>query len=103
METTHPVTTEKLEALCASIDADQAARYARHYPGLAPYKAHIHHGRRWVRVDIGNSGAYMIDQDGSILGIKAYGVPHPGHRYGTLDTIAEWFWGEYRAVRKVTR
>ncbi len=33
-------------------------------------------------------------------GIKAYGVIHRGHRYGTLDTIHEWDWSDYRAVRK---
>ena len=27
----------------------------------------------------------MIDQQGRIYGIKAYGVPHLGRFYGTLD------------------
>jgi len=48
-------------------------------------KTHIHIGRKWSRVDVGSSGRYMIDQQGRIFGIKAYGVPHLGHYYGTLD------------------
>ncbi len=49
-------------------------------------KVRIHKGRRWTRVDVGDSGRYMIDTDGRIYGIKAYGVPHLGHQYGTLDS-----------------
>ena len=48
-------------------------------------ETHIHKGRKWTRVDVGYSGRYMIDQAGRIFGIKAYGVPHLGHHYGTLD------------------
>ena len=48
-------------------------------------ETHIHYGRRWTRVDVGSSGRYMIDKDGTIYGVKAYGVPHKGHVYGTLD------------------
>ena len=48
-------------------------------------KTHIHIGRKWTRVDVGTSGRYMIDLEGRIFGIKAYGVPHLGHHYGTLD------------------
>ena len=45
----------------------------------------IHYGRKWIRVDVGYSGKYMIDAQGRIYGIKAYGVPNLGHYYGTLD------------------
>lgn len=48
-------------------------------------ETHTHQGRRWTRVDVGSSGRYMIDKDGKIFGIKAYGVPHYGYYYGTLD------------------
>jgi hypothetical protein len=57
-----------------------------------------------MRIDVGRpgmeSGKYMVDLDGTIYGIKAYGVPHLGHRYGTLDTIQEWDWSGYSAVRR---
>ena len=48
-------------------------------------ETHIHYGRKWIRVDVGSSGRYMIDQQGRIFGIKAYGVPHLGYYYGTLE------------------
>ena len=38
---------------------------------------------------------------GNIYGIKAYGVIHRGHFYGTLDTINDYDWSEYVA-RKLT-
>jgi len=90
---------EQVEAFRVLLEKDQAARYARDYPNVTPPRVKVHYGRRWIRVDVGDSGVYMIDQDGSIVGIKAYGVPHLGHRYGTLDTIHEWAWGEYKAWR----
>ena len=42
----------------------------------------------------------MIDADGQIFGIKAYGVIHKGHFYGTLDTIDLYDWSNYTAVKK---
>ena len=42
-------------------------------------------GRKYTKVDVGSSGRYMVDADGAIYGVKAYGVPHLGHRFGTLD------------------
>lgn len=60
-------------------------------------KTHVHQGKRWTRVDVGDSGRYMIDTDGTIYGIKAYGVPHKGHCYGTLDNPVNLGdqWGRY--------
>ena len=56
-------------------------------------------GRTYTRVDVGGSGKYMVvDATGEIFGIKAYGVIHRGHAYGTLDTIDAWDWSGYRAV-----
>ena len=55
----------------------------------------IRPGRKYVKIDIGREGAqhasgkYMIDMETEeIFGIKAYGVIHRGHRYGTLDNPA---------------
>jgi len=36
----------------------------------------------------------------SIYGIKAYGVIHRGHYYGTLDTIADYDWSDYTAFKR---
>lgn len=73
-------------------------------------KTSIKIGRVWARVDVGNSGKYMVAlmagitqhycrpvEVGDIVGIKAYGVPHFGHRFGSLDSIHEWDWRGYRA------
>jgi hypothetical protein len=66
----------------------------------------IHWGLKYAKVDVGSSGKYMVAlkdipaklvKRGEIVAIKAYGVPHLGHRYGTLDTIHEWDWRGYRA------
>jgi hypothetical protein len=59
-------------------------------------------GNVYTKVDVGPphnmSGRYMIDNEtGEIYGIKGYGKVHKGHRYGTLDTAGDWYWGGYRA------
>lgn len=64
------------------------------------YSVSIKPGKKYTKVDVGDSGKYMVvNETGDIFGIKAYGVIHFGHHYGTLDTINEWFWGGYTAYR----
>ncbi len=60
----------------------------------------IKEGKKYAKVDVGSSGKYMVDKEGNIWGIKAYGVIHKGHQYGTLNTIHDWAWGGYTAVKK---
>jgi len=62
-------------------------------------KVTIKPGKKYTKVDIGGSGRYMIDREGNIYGIKAYGVIHKGHSYGTLDTINQYYWGGYTAIK----
>ena len=58
-------------------------------------------GPKYTKVDIGRSGRFMVVNDtGEIFGIKAYGQVHKGHAYGTLDTTAEWYWGDYYPKRR---
>lgn len=53
-------------------------------------------GRKWTKVDVGSSGRYMVDPEGRIFGIKAYGVPHYGHYFGTLENPSQrCFMGRY--------
>jgi hypothetical protein len=57
-------------------------------------------GAKYTKIDRGPehnmSGFLMVDnQTGEIFGIKGYGRVHKGHRYGTLDTADQWYWGEY--------
>jgi len=57
-------------------------------------------GKKYTKVDIGRSGAYMIvDETSKIFGISAYGVIHRGHYYGTLDTINDYYWGNFGAYK----
>jgi len=64
-------------------------------------KVSIKEKKKYTYMDIGNSGRYMIDNaTGEIFGIKAYGVIHRGHFYGNLETIYQYFWGDYRAFKK---
>ena len=45
----------------------------------------IKQGKKWTKLDSQTSGMYMVNPQGEIYGIKAYGVPNFGHYYGTLD------------------
>lgn len=66
----------------------------------ADCQARVIHGKKYTKIDVGTSGKYMIvPETGVIHGIKAYGVIHPKHTYGTLDTIAQWNWGGYVAIK----
>ena len=93
---------DKLERFRALLEAQVQAEHYRKYTHAAPV-VRIKLGRRWTKIDVGTTGQmrgrYMVDQDGTIYGVKAYGVPHLGHRYGTLDEIESWNWGGYRAVK----
>jgi len=98
---------EKLEELKALIEKDKTDFYAKHYPditGLLLEKSitvNIRPGQKYIKIDIGSSGKYMVEGlTGNIYGIKAYGVIHRGHQYGTLDTINQYFWGDYTAQRR---
>ena len=62
-------------------------------------KVTIKEGNKYTKVDVGSSGKYMIDKEGNIFGIKGYGVIHRGYHFGTLDTINEYNWGNYRAYK----
>lgn len=105
---------DKLEAFRALVETDTRRRFAEDWErdkarGMN-YPLSIHEpqmvckvkiGRKYANVDVGASGAYMVEMaTGSIYSIKGYGVIHRGHYFGTLDTIAEWNWGGYRAVKR---
>jgi len=82
---------------------EQVERYKKDHPSLnAEFEARvsIHVGRKYTRVDIGTSGKYMVDKAGNIYGIKAYGVPHLSKHYGTLETVDQFYWGNYTAEKK---
>ncbi len=95
---------EKLQELAKLITEQRLAELNRLYPGGVDWTkeatARVKPGAKYTKIDVGSSGKYMVDAEGNIYGIKAYGVIHRGHRYGTLDTIHDYFWGGYTAVKK---
>lgn len=57
--------------------------------------------RKFWYIDVGHAGRYMVEvATQKIFGVKAYGQVHYGKQYGTLDTVEEFNWGPYYAVRK---
>jgi len=94
----------KLQNFATVLENDQLDRLKRAgwncQGNIEECKVKIKPGKKYVKVDVGTSGKYMVDADGQIWGIKAYGVIHRGHYYGTLDTINHYYWGEYHAYKK---
>ena len=62
-------------------------------------KTKIIPGKKYTKVDVGNSGKFMVDEDGNIFGIKGYGKINKKKHYGNLNTINLYFWGEYAPVK----
>ena len=94
---------DKIQKFARLLEREQTEN--RHRYGLtravniANCKVKIKPGKKYVKVDVGSSGKYMIDGE-IIYGIKAYGVIHRGRTYGTLDTIGQYYWGDYTAIKK---
>ena len=95
---------EKIQAFAQKVEQEQIARMAEQ--GFSQIvidtstKVTVKDGKKFTKVDIGNSGRYMVDNEtGNIFGIKAYGVVHRGHFYGTVDTINEYNWGDYYPLK----
>lgn len=61
------------------------------------------HGPKYTKVDVGPegnwSGKFMIDSEGNIYGIKAYGVINKKKHYGNLNTVNSYFWGAYHPIK----
>jgi hypothetical protein len=105
---------EKIQEFAALVETEQREVIAKRYPGInldppagccdrhdLHYRVKVTPGKVYVKVDFDGSGKYMVEiATGIIYGIKGYGKVHKGHRYGTLDTINQWHWGEYAGHRK---
>lgn len=101
---------EKLDALKALIEKHRLEYFNKIYPGYPQdclkreTSVQIKPGLKYIKVDVGSSGKYMVEAaTGDIYGIKAYGVIHRGHYYGNLDTINEYYWGDYTAQRRISQ
>lgn len=104
MEEKKAMTTQaKLQTFAELLEKQQIERLTAvgiSYDGFGnSVKVRIVPGRKYTKVNVGCSGKYMVDKDGHIWGIKAYGQIHHGHHYGTLDTINDYYWGDYTAYK----
>jgi len=96
---------EKIKTLCELITKESQAQLEKSklacQCNLDNAVAHYHTKKKYTYIDKLSSGCYMVDNaTQEIFGIKAYGVIHKGHNYGTLDTINSYYWGNYRAILK---
>ncbi len=93
----------RIEQLATLIEEQTKQRFIEEYGDLTPHMnsmvVNVKLGNKYTKIDRGSSGFLMIDADGNIFGIKAYGVIHRGHYYGTLDTINDYNWGDYTPVK----
>ncbi len=112
MQQTEQTFQQKLESFRAAVEAQSRDEYRKvicngkepSNPDLltSACVTSLKPGRKYTKVDVGTGGRYMVvNATGEIFGIKAYGVIHRSHRYGTLDTMAELHWGGYYGVRRV--
>lgn len=93
---------ERVQVFADKVQAQTLMRLVREGYGnqLESNLVTVKFGKKYARVDIGSSGRYMVDvTDGTIYGIKAYGVINRGHRYGNLESIDQWCWGDYRPYK----
>jgi len=94
---------EKIKQFADLLEIQQIERLKAHKldceSNIFNARVKIKEGKKYTKVDVGTSGRYMIDLEGNIFGIKAYGVIHRGHYFGTLDTINNYYWGDYKAYK----
>ena len=97
--------TIKLKQFAGLLEKEQIERLRREnlacQANIDNARTSIKPGKKYTKIDVGYSGKYMVvNETGEIFGIKAYGVIHRGHKYGTLDTINDYYWGFYNTVKK---
>ncbi len=102
----------KIKAFAELLQSEYLARLNSEYPKdpdeypdfwLSSAIVDVKPGRKYTRLDVGRSGKYMVvNETGEIFGVKAYGVIHRGHYFGTLDTINKYNWGGYSATQKAS-
>lgn len=91
-----------MAAFCGLLERQQRERLVAQgfNPEIHNHKVRSETGKKYVYIICGSSGKYMIEiKTGNIFGIKGYGQVHKGHFYGTLETVNEYFWGEYYPTR----
>lgn len=91
----------KVQEFADKVDAQTAMRLVREGFGsqIESNRVKVTFGKKYARIDVGDSGRYMVDREGNIFGVKSYGVVHRGHRYGNLDQLEQWNFGGYQGAR----
>lgn len=96
-----------IDEFAKKVEIDQVENYHKRYGYDSPdlcasaTRVSIEPGRKYTKIDVGTSGKFLVDQSGNIYGIKAYGVINLKKYYGTLETMDQYFWGEYAPVKKL--
>lgn len=93
----------KISRLALLIEQQQIQELRRHKPvcrtDLRNCKTQTKWGRKYVTIEICFCCRYMIEiATGEIFGIRGHGKVHRDYCFGTLDTIEDYWWGEYHAV-----
>lgn len=88
------IVNEDLEQLRQAVESNEIRYFWRmkwqSQIGPTSTGAKLIDGRKYIKLDVGTSGRYMIEKATSLVfGIKAYGVIHRGHRFGTIKEFAE--------------
>lgn len=96
---------KKLEKFAELLESDLIRDLVRAevdcIPNVIGRKVSVIDGKKYIKVNVGDSGKYMIDKETqTIYGIKGYGVINKKHYYGTLDTINNYYWGAYQGFIK---
>lgn len=96
---------DKVKRLCNKITEEQRqtlkAKKLDCEANLLNAEAKFIDNKKYIYINIGSSGRYMIEKStGDIYGIKAYGVINKLHKYGNLDTVDNYFFGNYTAILK---
>lgn len=103
--------TMTIEQLAGLVLDQSQARLKAAYPDSPQWEwetVAIRPGKVYTKIDRGPehnmSGMLMVENStGRIYGIKGYGRVHKGHFYGTLDTVDDWYWGDYYPRQRTER
>src|SRR6266850_1100256 len=96
--------TNKINDFAGRLESDTVARMKLdgHVQSTIDHhaKTTVVPGSKYTKVNIGGSGRYMVENStGIIYWTKGYGVIHRGYSFGTVDTINDWDWSSYKAIR----
>lgn len=104
---------EKLKNLCEKIRFETDERYKKQTPEYyerclvdgVMHKVIIYPGRDYDRITLADADGtheivkYFVHKETErIIGAAGWKQKNFNREYGTLDTIDEWYWGEYYAT-----